>query len=301
MQLLHDTMPRCCELVPKTVAVHLAAGRQPRRKIKSMTLDRRSMLALLAASALPTSHAAQRRSLADPMRLGVEQALVDSGLAGQFQKRFGRDTGVAVQLVPGLSATLLDMLERGEIDAAMTNAPELELKLEKQGLAHDRRMVAAGDFVLVGPLEGKGKKAKDPVGIVGEPDIAVALAKIAQAQARFVGAPVGSGAHLASLALWRAAKVSPAAPWYVDSKAGSVQQAIAENAYTLVERGLWMSHGRKPFAILVDGDSRMTTEVHVMRSFRVNHPAAKLFGQWMTGPQGRRVAASLQGWRAAPR
>jgi len=266
-----------------------------------MTLDRRSLLALLAASAVPAAHAVQRKSLADPMRLGVEQALMDSGLASQFQKAFGRDTGVAVQLVPGISATLLETLERGELDAAMTNAPEQEALLEKQGLAHDRRLIATGDFVLVGPLEGVGKKAKDPVGIAGERDIAVALAKLAQAQARFIGAPLGSGAYLGSLALWRAAKVAPAAPWYVESKASPLEQATAEAAYTLVERGLWMSRGRKPLALMVEGDARMATEVHVMRSFRVNHPAAKLFGQWVAGPQGRRVAASLRGWRPAPR
>ena len=166
-----------------------------------MTLDRRSLLALLAASAVPAAHAAQRKSLADPMLLGVENALMESGLASQFQKAFGRDTGVAVQLVPGHSAALLEALERGELDTSMTNAPEQELQLEKQGLAHDRRLVAVGDFVLVGPLEGKGKKAKDPVGIAGERDITVALAKLAEAQARFVGPAAGSGAHLGTLAL----------------------------------------------------------------------------------------------------
>jgi tungstate transport system substrate-binding protein len=265
-----------------------------------MTFDRRSLLAFLAASALPAAHAVQRKSLADPMRLGVEHSLVDSGLASQFQRRFGRDTGVAVQLVPGSSAVLLEALEAGELDAAMTNAPEQEARLEKQGLAHDRRLVAVGDFVLVGPLEGVGKKAKDPVGIAGERDIAVALSKLAQAQARFVGAPTGSGAHLGTLALWRSAKVAPTAPWYTESKTNPLDKAIADGAYTLVERGLWMSRGRKPLAIMVEGDPRMATEVHVMRSFRVNHPAAKLFGQWVAGGQGRRIVASLRGWRPAP-
>jgi len=265
-----------------------------------MTLNRRSLMAMLAAFSLPAAHAAQRKSLADPMRLGAEQSLVDSGLAGQFQKSFGRDTGVAVQLVPGLSATLLESLERGEIDAAMTDAPEQEMKLEKQGLAHDRRLIAVGDFVLVGPIEGKGKKAKDPVGVAGERDITVALNQLAQAQARVIGPAPGSGAHLSSLAVWRAAKLAPAAPWYVESKGNLLEQAAAENAYTLVDRGLWMAQGHKPLAILVEGDPRMGIEVHVMRSFRVNHPAAKLFGQWVSGPQGRRVAASVRGWRAAP-
>src|SRR5512139_2298528 len=113
-----------------------------------MTPHRRLVLALLAAAAVPAARAVQRKSLADPMRLGAEQSLIDSGLAPQFQKSFGRDTGVAVQLVPGRSAALLDALERGEIDAAMTNAPEQEAQLEKQGLGHDRRLIAVGDFVL---------------------------------------------------------------------------------------------------------------------------------------------------------
>ncbi|MBX3621724.1 MAG: substrate-binding domain-containing protein [Rhizobacter sp.] len=266
-----------------------------------MTPHRRLLLALLAAAAVPASRAAQRKSLADPMLLGAEQSLIDSGLATQLQRSFGRDTGVAVQLVPGRCAALLEALERGEIDAAMTNAPEQEAQLEKQGLAHDRRLVAVGDFVLVGPLAGVGKKAKDPVGIAGERDVAAALAQLAQAQARFIGAPTGSGAHLGTLALWRAAKVAPAAPWYTESKGDPVRQALDEGAYTLVERGLWLARAHKPLAILVEGDARMATEVHVMRSFRVNHPAAKLFGDWVAGAPGRRVAARVRGWNAPPR
>lgn len=269
--------------------------------MRTMMTSRRLVLAALASVGVPAVHAVQRKSLSDPMRLGAEQALIESGLAPQFQKAFGRDTGVAVQLVPGRSAELLESLERGELDASMTNAPELEAALEKKGLAHDRRRLAVGDFVLVGPMEGTGKKAKDPVGIAGERDVAAALARIAEAKARFIGPPAGCGAQLASLAMWRAAKVSPAAPWFVEAKGSPLDQAFAENAYTLVERGVWLAKARKPFALMVEGDTRMATEVHVMRSFRVNHPAAKLFGQWVGGPQGARVAASVRGWKAAPR
>jgi tungstate transport system substrate-binding protein len=34
-----------------------------------------------------------------------------------------------------------------------------------------------------------------------------------------------------------------------------------------------------------------------MRAFRVSHPAAKLFGQWVGGPRGARAAAAVRGWR----
>lgn len=301
MRFLHNPMSSPCDFVPHSRSEAITTGRKAHFKIAAMSLHRRSLITLLATAALPAAHAAQRKSLADPMRLGAEQALLDSGLASQLQKAFGRDTGVAVQLVAGRSASLLDALEAGELDAAMTNAPELEAQLEKQGLGHDRRLVAVGDFVLVGPLTGVGKKAKDPAGIAGERDIAVALAKLAQAQMRFVGAIAGSGADLGSRALWRAAKVAPAAPWHVESKGNALEQAMAESAYTLVERGLWLARGRKPLGLLVEGDARMATPVHVMRSFRVNHPAAKLFGQWVAGGPGQRIAAGVRGWRAAPR
>lgn len=266
-----------------------------------MRIRRRQALALLAATTAPAVWAAQKKSLADPLRLGVEQGLLDAGLAVVLQKSFGRDTGVAVQLVPGRSVPLLEALERGEIDASMTNAPDQEKQLEKQGLAADRRQVAIGDYVLVGPLEGTGKKAKDPAGVAGERDVAVALSKIAAGQFRFIGAPSGSGGHLAALALWRAAQVTPTAAWHFESKGNPLEQAFAENAYTLVERGLWLAKGRKPLAILCENDPRMQTAVHMMRSFRVSHPATKLFSQWLESPAGRRVTGSARGWRAPPR
>ncbi|MEY4561514.1 MAG: hypothetical protein RLZZ618_791 [Pseudomonadota bacterium] len=237
------------------------------------------------------------------MRLGVEQSLVDGQLASRLKLAFARDTGLAVVLVPGPSVSVLQALERGEIDAALTNAPVLEAQLEKQGLAHDRRPVAVSDLLLVGPLEGKGKKAVDPAGVAGSADIGAALLLLAHKRVRVIGAPEGSGASQSEMLLWRAAGVTPAAPWY--TKAGPKEDplalAAAQNAYTLVERSEWGRGGRKPLSVLVQGDPRMLMPVHVMRSFRVNHPSAKLFVKWIAGPAGQRVAGGVSGWRAAPR
>lgn len=267
-----------------------------------MTLNRRHCLAWMAAASTPWAHAAQKKSLADPLRLGVERSLVACGLASGLQKAFGRDTGVAVELVQSDSASLITALEAGEIDASMTNAPDMEAALEKKGLAHDRRQVAVGDLVLVGPLVGKGKKAIDPAGVKGERDIAIALARLAETQSRFIAAVAGSGCSLSSEAVWRAAKVTPSAPWFSLTQStkpdAAIDEAAAAGGYTLVERAAWLAFPNKALSVLVEGDARLANPVHVMRSFRVNHPAAKLFGQWVTGPNGRRVAASVRGWRA---
>ena len=68
----------------------------------------------------------------------------------------------------------------------------------------------------------------------------------------------------------------------------------------LVERGLLAAAGTS-MAALVNGDARMAAEYRAMRSFRVNHPAAKLFIGWLAGPNGRAVVGRYGNYRVAPR
>ena len=116
----------------------------------------------------------------------------------------------------------------------------------------------------------------------------------------FLSAGDGSGTHAAEQALWRLAKIAPAVPWYAaaDAKTGLIAQARTRGAYALVERGAWLAQGGAPLAVLVEGDPRMQAPVHVMRSFRINHPAGKIFAAWITGPKGRKVVAGVRGYRA---
>ena len=268
-------------------------------------ISRRFFLLGSLAAPLPSAWAQQRRSLSDPLTLGADNALVDSGLAQALQKGFARDTGVAVQLVRSPALTLLGAVERGEVDAALCNAPDAEAKLEKQTLIHDRRLVARGEYVIVGPAV-KGK-VRDPAGIAGGKDVAQALAQIREMAGStpgllsFLSASDGSGTHLAEQALWRSAKATPAAPWYTKAETaiGLAAQARALNAYALVERGVWAAYGGAPLAVLVDADPLLVEQVHVMRPFRANHPAGKLFVDWVGGPKGRRVAAGHRGYKAA--
>jgi len=270
-------------------------------------ISRRPVLiaAGLALVGAPVVQAQQRRSLSDPLRLGADAALVDSGLAKALQQAFGRDTGIAVKLVRMPALPLLEALERGELDAGLTNAADAELRLDQQGLVHDRQPIAAGEFVLVGP-PARGK-TPDPAGIAGTRDVAVAMAKIRDAalasapgDVSFVSAGDGSGTHTAEQAAWRAAKIAPAAPWYVNAGSTAALPALARsrNAYALVERGVWVAAGGAPLAVLVEGDPLLAEPVHVMRSFRVNHPAGKIFVTWISGPKGRRIVAADRSYRA---
>lgn len=262
----------------------------------SNQIGRRSLLLASALACLPhaPSQAVQKQSLEDPLRLGVDEALMKSGLARALQRAFGADTGVVVSLKEGSALSMLEAAELGEVDAALTNVAWLEALVEKQGLVHDRRPIATGSLLLVGPtVLAKALDAKR--------DIVLALQRLSQAQVPFLSGRPGSGSQLAEQAMWRAAEVVPDTAWHAapSPDAPLLAQAQDKQACMLVEAGAWMAQGGggKDYAVLVEGDDKLAMPVHVMRSFRVNHAAGKLFVNWIAGGRGRRVVAGQRGYK----
>lgn len=289
------------------------------------TLRRRRIIGFGAASWLAAAagvQAQQRRPQAYPLLVGVEATLVASGLAERMREAVGRDTGIAIEFQAGASGDLLPRLERGEFDVAITQAPDAEASLDKQGLVHDRQIVAIGEYVIAGPAAWarpvkpvkavKGKAAEppppsDPAGIRGLKDAALALTRIAEAgtkgECSFIATGEASGTRYAEAALWKAAGPKPFGPWLRTAGAGpkaALELARQTGAYVLVERGLLATAGAG-MAVLVDGDARLAAEYRAMRSFRTSHPAAKLFVGWLAGGNGRALVGRVGGYRAAPK
>jgi tungstate transport system substrate-binding protein len=266
-------------------------------------LSRRSFVAALATPALAGGALAQRPAeRGGPLRLGVDLALAESGLARSLQHAFGADTGIAVLLVPGPALAVLEAARNGEIDAALVNAPAAEDVLEQQGLVHDRRPIAASEFIVVGPAPAGVRGRLPPPGRSGVEALERLRAQAAADPASlvFLSANDGSGVHVAEQALWRAARIEPVAPWYVAAPTGQsfTAQVRARGAYALVERGAWVAGGGAPLVVVAEGDPLLAESVHAMRSFRVSHPAAKIFVNWIAGGRGRAVAAKHAGYRA---
>jgi len=263
-------------------------------------LRRRLLAASLALAASPAARA-QKVAGTGPLRLGIDHALVESRLGPSLQAAFSADTGIAVKLVAGPALAVLEATKEGELDAALTNTPAAETGLEQQTLVHDRRAIAAGEFVLVGPAPARGRgKSQPPAGrsvveaLVRIRDLAVA----APESLVFLSTGDGSGTHVAEQALWRAAGIAPAAPWYVNGggSAGFAAKVRARGAYAVVERGAWAAAGGG-LSVLVEGDPLLAESVHAMRSFRATHPAGRIFIAWIGGGRGHAVAASHRGYR----
>ena len=251
----------------------------------------RRRLIAAAALALPWPlHAQRRRAREEPLRLGADSALAACGFVQALAAAFGRESGLPIRPVAAPTSAMLEALEQGEIDAGLGLAPDAEARLEQKGLVHDRRAIARTGFVLVGPAT----RGLLPDGAAGNADAARALAVLAAAGVPFLGRNDGSGAHWLEQMLWRTAAVAPDPPWWRELATGAdaLEAARQQQACVIVDRPAWQAGRRHGLTALVSEDARLTVPVHLMRSFRADHPVARLFARWVSGPRGRRFVAA---------
>ncbi|HAQ32834.1 MAG: substrate-binding domain-containing protein [Alphaproteobacteria bacterium] len=219
----------------------------------------------------------------------------NSGLFGRILPLFTEATGVAVRVIAVGTGQAIRLARRGDADVLFVHDPRAEQAFVADGFGVDRREVMYNDFVVVGP-------AGDPAAISGMDDAAAALARIAAARAIFVSRGDDSGTNRAEHRIWKAAGLDPSAfdPWYREtgsSMGASLSMASAVGAYTLSDRGTWLSFkNRGDLEILVAGDPRLfnqygVTLVNPARFPHVKKTPALVFMDWLTSRAGQQAIA----------
>ncbi len=223
----------------------------------------------------------------------------DSGLFGRILPLFKTKTGIDVKVVAQGTGQALDTARRGDADVVFVHAKEQEEKFLAEGYGVKRYPVMYNDFVLVGP---KG----DPAGIAGTKDIVAALETIKTKQIAFVSRGDRSGTHQAELKLWKIAGIDIAkdrGAWYREIGQGmgaTLNTAAAINAYTISDRGTWISFKNKAdLVIAVEGDKRLFNQYGVMLVNPAKHPHVKQelgqqFVDWLVSPEGQKAIADYK-------
>jgi tungstate transport system substrate-binding protein len=254
-----------------------------------MRLMARLALALLVFAGVWTSVAAQTPGRT--VVLSTTTSTLDSGLLDVLIPLFETQTGLTVKPVSVGTGQALALAARGEADVALVHAPALEKTYVADGKLLNRRLVMYNDFIVIGP-------EADPAKIRGEPRAAAALARIAATGARFVSRGDKSGTHILEQALWKAAGVTPAAPWYIESGQGmGATLGIADDrrAYTLTDRGTYLAFSKRiALKTLVEGDRALfnvysVMEVNPANGPRVNTSGGKAFADFMLAPATQAV------------
>jgi tungstate transport system substrate-binding protein len=190
--------------------------------------------------------------------LASTTSVENSGLLAHILPAFTKETGITVHVLAQGTGHALHTAARDDGDLMLVHDPEAERKFIAAGNGIDRRQIAWNDFIVVGPRS-------DPAHIAGSHNAVAALRAIAAAPAPFVSRGDKGGTDALEHRLWRAAAIDPAkaggALWYRDIGGGmgaALNAAQAMGAYTISDRGTWLSFGNKGnLAVLVEGDPRL--------------------------------------------
>jgi tungstate transport system substrate-binding protein len=234
----------------------------------------RWLLALLVVAALAASASGQPGG-SGPVILATTTSTQDSGLLDVLVPMFERASGYTVKTVAVGTGQSLAMGARGEADVVLVHAPKLEMKYVESGDLINRRLVMHNDFIIVGP------KA-DPAGAKSAKTAAEAMKAIAGKAAAFVSRGDNSGTHVKERALWKAAGVTPARPWYIESGQGmgaTLTIASERQAYALTDRATYLAFSKRvDLPIVLEGDAPLLNVYHVMEVSAVKHPKINAAG-----------------------
>ena len=220
----------------------------------------------------------------------------NSGLFDAILPCFRARTGIEVRVVAVGTGQALKNARNGDGDVLLVHAKPEEEAFVAAGWGVKRYDVMSNDFVIIGP-------ADDPAGIAGLRQAGAALGKIAQTQAAFVSRGDESGTHKKERALWRVAGVDPLAAsgtWYREAGAGmgaTLNTAVGMRAYTLTDRGTWLSFRNKADStLLVEGDPQLFNQYGMILVNPARHPHVKAdlgqqFIDWLVGPEGQSLIA----------
>jgi tungstate transport system substrate-binding protein len=232
--------------------------------------------------------------------LASTTSVESSGLLANILPQFTAKTGNTVNVVAQGTGKALDTARRGDADLLLVHDPEAEQQFMDEGHGSVRRQIAWNDFIIVGP-------SADPARIRGGNDSVTALKTIAAAQAPFISRGDKSGTNAAELRLWKSAGQTPDAlakeKWYRDIGGGmgqALNAASAMNAYTLSDRGTWLSFNNKGLLIIViEGDARLLNRYDVIELNPQKHAGAKLdtakiLADWLVSPEGQQAIGAYQ-------
>lgn len=228
--------------------------------------------------------------------LASTTSVENSGLLAHILPVFTRDTGIEVHVVAQGTGQALATAAKGDADLVLVHDPDAEALFMARHHGVDRREIAWNDFILVGP-------ASDPAHIAGGHDAAAALRVIAQAQAPFVSRGDKSGTDAKEKRLWQSAGLVPAGAWYRDIGGGmgaALNAAAAMDAYTLSDRGTWLSFGNKrDLRIVVEGGRDLLNRYDVItlnpgEHAPEGHRPAQQLADWLVSPAGQTAIGSYQ-------
>jgi tungstate transport system substrate-binding protein len=235
---------------------------------------------------------------ATEIKLASTTSVDNSGLLAAILPVFTKASGITVHVLALGTGQALDTARRGDADLVLVHDPEAEQQFIGEGHGVNRRQIAWNDFIVVGP-------GSDPAHVKGGRDAVAAFTAIAKAGAAFVSRGDRSGTNALELRLWKEAGIDPksGSGWYREIGGGmgqALNAAAATPAYTLSDRGTWISFKNKgPLGVVIEGAPKLLNRYDVIELNPAKHAGAKLdaahrLAEWLVSPDGQEAIGAFQ-------
>ena len=222
-------------------------------KIKAFFIDHKLPIAIIAILAIAGVSVGfifldvQRSE--NRLVLATTTSTYDSGLLGYLLPEFEEETGIQVDILSQGTGQALETGRRGDADMLLVHAREREDQFVNNSYGIHRTCIMFNDFILVGPTD-------DPANIGNADNITIAMTRLYDAgvaeNSSFYSRGDDSGTHTKERSLWEAAGYDydteidrDDSTWYSSLGKGMgetlTQTEQSNNAYTLADRGTWLS------------------------------------------------------------
>lgn len=223
--------------------------------------------------------------------LSTTTSTYDSGLLDELIPVFEKKYKLSVIPIAVGTGEALKMGERGEVDVVLVHSGSAEDKFLEEGYGVNRKDVMHNDFVIIGPEE-------DPAEIKGNENVTEAFKKMSEKQMLFVSRGDDSGTHKKEIKIWEEAEIEPKGDWYLEAgqgMAGTIMIANEKNAYTLSDRGTYLSQQDNiELVILFEGDPLLLNPYGIIavnpdKHSKVNYEGAMRFIEFITSKDGQEI------------
>lgn len=222
----------------------------------------------------------------------------NSGLLDYLIPKFKKNSGIDVRVVAVGTGRALKLGEFGDADIVLVHHRASETSFVEKGFGTERRDVMYNDYIIVGPKD-------DPANIRRYDKVAEALKLIYEQQIPFISRGDDSGTHKKELELWQLAKIDAqqySGDWYREAGAGmgtTLNIANGMNAYTLSDRGTWLSFkNRDNLTLLFENEPPLFNQYGIIlvnpdRHAHIKYEQAKQFSDWLVSAEGQQAIADF--------
>ena len=238
------------------------------------------------------------------LRLLSTSTTDNSGILSYLISRFKSETDIQVYVVATGTGQAIRAASKGDGDLLIVHDKASEIAFVNSGVGINRREFMFNDFILVGPKD-------DPVKVSRAGDIFSAMNVLYKQRNNssthvFLSRGDDSGTHKRELAIWNTLGVkdfNDLGKTYRETGAGmgkTLNIAAALNAYTLVDRGTWLSfNNRQELAILVEDEEALFNQYSVIEinpkvHSHIKVESAKRLSDWLVSKAGQKAIGTYK-------